>query len=99
VIEAMAAARAVVATPVGGVTDAITHGVTGMLVSVDDPAPLVDALRMLESDPQLRARLGKTAREAVRAKFRQDIVIEKLSALYERLSELRRAASFGRAYG
>ncbi len=99
VIEAMAAARPVVATPVGGVTDAVTHGITGMLVPVDDPARLADALRMLESDPQLRTRLGETAREAVRAKFRQDIVIEKVSALYEKLSGLRRAASFGRAYG
>ena len=99
VIEAMAAARPVVATPVGGVTDAVTHGITGMLVPVDDPARLADALRMLESDPQLRSRLGETAREAVRAKYRQDIVIEKVSALYEKLSDLRRAASFGRAYG
>src|SRR5437773_5028623 len=85
-IEAMAAARPVVATPVGGVTDAVTHGFTGMLVPVDDPAPLVDALRRLEADPLLRARLGEAGREAVRLKFRQDIVIEKLTMLYEVLA-------------
>ena len=98
-IEAMAAARAVVATPVGGVTDAVTHGVTGMLVPVDDPAPLVDALRRLEADPLLRARLGEAGREAVRMKFRQELVIEKLTALYEMLAGQRPAAPSGRADG
>jgi glycosyltransferase involved in cell wall biosynthesis len=88
-IEAMAAARPVVATPVGGVTDAVTHGATGILIPVDDPTPLVDALRMLEADLPLRTRLGEAGREAVRMKFRQEIVIEKLSALYEMLSDRR----------
>ena len=86
-IEAMAAARPVIATPVGGVTDAVTHGVTGILVPVDDPAPLVDALRMLEADSLLRTRLGEAGREAARMKFRQEIVIEKLSVLYEILAD------------
>jgi glycosyltransferase involved in cell wall biosynthesis len=92
-IEAMAAARPVVATSVGGVTDAVTHGVTGILVPVDDPAPLVDALRMLEADSLLRTRLGEAGREAARMKFRQEIVIEKLSALYETLADHRSASA------
>jgi glycosyltransferase involved in cell wall biosynthesis len=62
----MAAARPVVATPVGGVVDAVTHGVTGLLVPVGDSAPLADALRMLEADPALRARLGEAGREVAR---------------------------------
>ena len=93
VIEAMAAARPVVATPVGGVVDAVTHDVTGLLVPVGDPAPLADALRRLEADPALRYRLGTAGREVARAKFRQDIVIEKLSTLYETLAERRPALS------
>jgi glycosyltransferase involved in cell wall biosynthesis len=96
-IEAMAAGRPVVATPVGGVTDAVTHGVTGILVPVDDPAPLVDAVRMLEADSGLRTRLGEAGREVVRMKFRRDIVIEKLSALYETLMDRRLAAASERA--
>jgi glycosyltransferase involved in cell wall biosynthesis len=94
-IEAMAAARPVVATPVGGVTDAVTHGVTGILVPVDDPAPLVDALQVLEGNSLLRTRLGEAGREVVRLKFRQEAVIEKLSALYEMLTDRRPAAIFG----
>jgi glycosyltransferase involved in cell wall biosynthesis len=92
-IEAMAASRPVVTTPVGGVSDAVTHGLTGILVPTDDPAPLADALRALEADPQLRTRLGEAGREAVRVKFRQDVVIEKLSALYETLADRQPAAT------
>lgn len=67
-------------------TDAVTHGITGILVPVDDPTLLVDALRMLEADPLLRTRLGEAGRESVRVKFGQEKVIEKLTMLYEMLA-------------
>ena len=85
VIEALAAARPIVATPVGGVPDVVTDGVTGILAPLGDPAAFAGALRTLEAAPPLRARLGEAGREAVRMKFHQEIVIEKLSALYEAL--------------
>lgn len=93
VIEAMAAARPIVATAVGGVTDVVAEGVTGILVPVEDPTPLAEALRMLDADPLLRIRLGEAGREAVRMRFHQQIVIEKLSALYEMLADRRLAAT------
>jgi glycosyltransferase involved in cell wall biosynthesis len=40
---------------------------TGLVVPAGDPRALADALRRLHGDPVLRARLGATAREAVRA--------------------------------
>ena len=86
-IEALAAGRPVVATPVGGVTDVVAEGVTGLLVPPDDPTQLAAALRRLEADRDLRVRLGETGRKVVRARFHKDIVIERLSALYEKLAE------------
>ena len=86
VIEAMAAGRPVVATPVGGVPDAVVDGVTGLFIRPDDPAKLVDALKLLEANPSLRRRLGDAGREAVRMNFRRSIVIAKLSELYEALA-------------
>jgi L-malate glycosyltransferase len=97
VLEAMAAAKPVIATAVGGVTDALTHGHTGIFVPVDDPAPLADALRSLEADSAQRARLGQAAREVARAKFRQDVVIERVSTLYETLADRRFTAMPDRA--
>jgi glycosyltransferase involved in cell wall biosynthesis len=91
-IEAFAAGRPVVATPVGGVTDVVKEGVTGLLVPPDDPTQLADALRKIEADGELRKRLGEAGRELVRSRFHKDIVIEKLSALYEKLADRRRVA-------
>jgi glycosyltransferase involved in cell wall biosynthesis len=61
--EAMAWARPVVASAVGGLTDAVEDGVTGLLVPPGDVAALRGALQRLLGDAELRARLGATARE------------------------------------
>jgi glycosyltransferase involved in cell wall biosynthesis len=95
-IEAMAAARPVVATPVGGVTDALLHDVTGMLVPLDDSTPLADALRLLERDLPFRRRLGEAGRELARARFSQKAVMGQLEALYETLASRGRFPKAGR---
>jgi glycosyltransferase involved in cell wall biosynthesis len=61
--EAMAHGRPVVATPVGGLVDAIRDGETGVLVPADGLRP---ALERLLADRAERERLGRNAREAVR---------------------------------
>lgn len=61
--EAMAYGRAVVATNVGGLADAVDDGVTGLLVPPADVPALRAAIERLLADPELRARLGAAARE------------------------------------
>lgn len=60
--EALAHGRAVVATAVGGLVDAIDDGVTGVLVPPRDPAALREAVLGLLADPERRALLGSEAR-------------------------------------
>lgn len=60
--EAMAYGRAVVATSVGGLPDAIRDGETGLLVPPRDPAALRTAIERLLADADLRRRLGSAAR-------------------------------------
>jgi glycosyltransferase involved in cell wall biosynthesis len=60
--EAMAHGRAVVATSVGGLRDAIEDGVDGVLVPPGDSAALRGAVERLLADPDLRTRLGGAAR-------------------------------------
>ena len=70
VLEAMAHAKTVVSTPVGGIPTVIEHGVTGLLVPVGDAAALRAALELALDDPELRGRLGAAARERVRSSTR-----------------------------
>jgi len=85
--EAMAHGRPVVATGVGGLLDAVEHGVTGLLVPPRDAAALRGALERLLGDAGLRRSLGAAARERV--------ITPATTA--ERLLEAYRASSVGPA--
>ena len=63
VTEALARGLPVLATDVGGVTEALGHPRPGFLVPPGDPAALGAALRRWLGDPALRARLRRAARE------------------------------------
>lgn len=81
VVEAMLAARPVVATRVGSVAEAVTDGETGLLVDKDDVAGLAAALRRLRDDPALRLRLGQRGREVAQRNF----TVKHMVSSYERL--------------
>ena len=81
-VEAMAAGCAPIATPVGGVTEAITPMESGLLVPVGDVAALAAALQRLVDDPAERARLGSAAKDRARALFDRDTVIASLTDWY-----------------
>lgn len=58
IIEAMAAARPVVAAMGGGVAESVIHEETGLLVPQSDPQALAGAILRLLQDKALRVRLG-----------------------------------------
>jgi glycosyltransferase involved in cell wall biosynthesis len=86
VLEAMAAAKPVVATAVGGTPDAVSDGVTGLLVPPGDPEGLAAALRALYDDGTRRASLGEAGREAARAGYSEEAVIAQVETLYAKLA-------------
>jgi glycosyltransferase involved in cell wall biosynthesis len=69
ILEAMAAGLPVVASDVGGVSELVVEGATGLLVPAGDPAALAAALERLLADPELRRRLGAAGRERARQRF------------------------------
>jgi glycosyltransferase involved in cell wall biosynthesis len=69
VLEAMAAARPVVATAVSGLPLAIADGQTGRLVAERDPAALAAAIVELIEDAETARRLGDAAAERVRTEL------------------------------
>jgi glycosyltransferase involved in cell wall biosynthesis len=81
VVEAMLAARPVIATRVGSVAEAITHNETGLLIEKDDVAGLVAALHHLRDRPTLRYALGQNARAIALRHF----TAEAMAVQYENL--------------
>jgi glycosyltransferase involved in cell wall biosynthesis len=82
VLEGMAHALPVVATPVGGIPDVIANGRNGVLIPVGHSAAISDAITALLRDPQERRRLGECAQETVRNLCSLERVAAMLSSLY-----------------
>jgi glycosyltransferase involved in cell wall biosynthesis len=74
--EAMAYGRPVVASAVGGLTDAVEDGVTGLLVPPRDVPALRARIERLLGDAELRRRLGGAARATARERFSWAVATE-----------------------
>jgi glycosyltransferase involved in cell wall biosynthesis len=83
VLEAMAGARAVVATDVGGTAEAVLDGLTGRLVPPRAPAALAAALGDLLGDPAGRSAMAERARERALEHFDIRATTRRLMALYD----------------
>jgi glycosyltransferase involved in cell wall biosynthesis len=81
--EAMAHARPVVASAVGGLLDLVVDGETGVLVPPRDVPALRGALERLLADPDLRRRLGEAGRARVQERFSWPAVTDATIAAYE----------------
>lgn len=83
-LEAMSWGLPVIATPVGGVPQVITHEVNGLLVRPGDSDGLAAAICRLMESPALRARLGAAARATIEERFSLAASIERLLEIYRR---------------
>lgn len=84
-LEAMAAARPIVATGVGEVSRVVLDGDTGLSVAPGDPDALGRALRRLLDDRALASRLGCAARRHVETHFSLDRTVRGYREVYEEL--------------
>ncbi len=85
-LESMAAACPIVVTAVGGNTEQIQHGVTGLVVPPDDEAALRSAIQRLLNDRSLATRLGNAARQSVRERFSVQAMTHRYEELWRRLA-------------
>lgn len=81
-LEAMAAARPVVATRVGSLPEVVVPGETGLLVRPADPKELADAMAELAGDPALRQAMGARGRERTAKVFTLDAMVDRTLAIY-----------------
>lgn len=82
VLEAMAAGLPVVSTPIGGIPEAVEHGVEGLLVEPGSVPELAHSLRQLLDDRGLRERMGQAAYDKARDRFSADRVVHRIERIY-----------------
>jgi glycosyltransferase involved in cell wall biosynthesis len=81
VYEYMAAGLAVIASEVGQLQELIDDGINGLLCPQENSCVLAEKLQYLKANPELRLRLGQTARQQVIANHTWDAVVTKLLKL------------------
>ncbi|HZU56561.1 MAG TPA: glycosyltransferase [Actinocrinis sp.] len=84
-LEAMASGIPVVASAVGGLTDTVLDGVTGVLVPPRAPDALADALKPLIKDRELRRQLGLNGLLRARSRYGWPRIARRTAEVYSRL--------------
>jgi len=92
-LEAMAMGRPIASTDVGGISEAIKDGKTGLLTPPGQPARLASAVSQLLAGESLRAEFGTAARRQVKEHFSVHSMTRKLDAIYSRLAARETGAS------
>ena len=90
ILEAMRAGLPVIASDVGGISELITNGETGLLVPPFSVAPMANAMTELLGDKRKRLRFGRAGRKRYEMLFSLDQMIGRTRAVYaEVLGEAR----------
>ena len=85
ILEYMSLSVPVVATNVGGVSEMVGHGETGLLISEDDPFALAGALEVLLSDRHKARKMGLRGRAKVESCFQISNTVSRTEQLFEKL--------------
>jgi glycosyltransferase involved in cell wall biosynthesis len=88
ILEAMSLGAAIVATDVGGVSEALVDGESALLVPSHNDRALAAAVIELVDDPGRRSELGAAALERARLFSRTDM-IERLTEVYDEVAQPR----------
>jgi glycosyltransferase involved in cell wall biosynthesis len=99
VLQAMASGLAVVALPVGVLSDIVVHAVTGLVLSPQRPAELVAALRSLPAQQFQCQSMGAAGRNRASSRFTWDRMALESLTIYRRLTSpyVRPGSSVGAA--
>lgn len=86
VLEAGYMERAVVSTDVGGISESLVHGETGILVDVDREEDMIASIVFLASNRGTREEMGRKSGTRVRSNFTIDRIAERYLEFYERIA-------------
>jgi glycosyltransferase involved in cell wall biosynthesis len=85
IVQALTTATPVVATHVGGIPEVVKDGVTGFLAPPRDLPALTEPIIRLLKEPELRARMGRAARESTSSAFTVEAMVKATEAVYNNL--------------
>lgn len=85
ILEAMAAALPVIATPVGGVADMVVDGVNGFLVPPGEPELLAERIRYLLHHPCRREEMGQNNLRRFNQEYSLDVNLNRIRQIYSSL--------------
>lgn len=88
-LEGMSYSLPTIASFIPGITDLISPGVEGILVSVGNVAETAQAINMMAHDAALRMNMGALARQKIINDFNINDLAEKYELLYENLKNVR----------
>jgi glycosyltransferase involved in cell wall biosynthesis len=92
ILEAMAHAKPIVASRIGGIPELVRDGETGLLFEPKDTQQLSNRIRMLLGDSDLRRRLGWQGRKIAETEYSLDRHGAALLSLYESLTATTKSA-------
>lgn len=84
-IETMSVGTPLITTDVGGATEVVTHGETGMVVPPADTDAIADTVLRLYRNPELRRHIAAAGQRSVRLRFPVERMVEKQIECYRRL--------------
>lgn len=86
-LEAQSSGKPAVAFNISGVTEAMRHGETGLLVKPGSSVELAEAILRILSDDRFRLKLGVAGREFVRKELSWDACAQKMLKVYREAKE------------
>ncbi|MBD3272278.1 MAG: glycosyltransferase, partial [Elusimicrobia bacterium] len=84
-LEAMAMQKPVVVTDFDGISEVLTHNVSGMIVPRHTHKAVADAVKTLIQDPGTADRIARAARDVVDRSFTVSHMVKRTEALYQQL--------------
>lgn len=96
-LEAMSCGTPIVGFDVGGIPDAVTHGITGQLAPAGDARQLGQAMLSLVFDPDRREEMGQICRSTALEKYALSVQARNYTDLYRELCQApKMTVRFGR---
>lgn len=84
--EALAMSLPVIATDIGGTSEVVHDGETGILIEPEDPDAIAEAVDYLLSNPEIRAKMGARGRDLIVSEFSSESYVANYEAFLKRIA-------------